>query len=496
MRIVSLQSENIKRLTCVHITPKGDLVQITGKNGNGKTSVLDSIWWALAGAKHIQAEPIRKGQAKAKITLVLGDPASADPKKRQELTVTRTFTRKQAVDKDSGEISDDGYTTSIKVLNAEGWEPAGGAQGTLNKLLGSLTFDPLEFERMKPREQFDAVKGFVSDFDFDENEGLSNADRERRTVVNRLAGEARASASMIAVAADTPTEPVDTVALTDKLQLASQHNATIETRKVNRDNAAEKVKEHRANAAAVSVKRDVELAKIVDTANAEVKELEQQITALQSRIESKTQQLAVDTAAKNKELDDEVNQLIVAADELQAKLDTADPLPEVIDVVAARAELDAAVATNKNVELLETKLKHTTVAVNYEKESEELTNRIALRLKLKNEAIAKAKLPIAGLGFDDGFITLKGLPFEQASDAERLRAAVAIASALSPQLRVIRVREASRLDDDGMELLAQIAAENDIQIWAERVSSDGVTGFVLEDGHLKQAEELKETAAA
>ena len=38
MKIVRLTAENIKRLVAVEITPDGNVVQITGKNGAGKTS--------------------------------------------------------------------------------------------------------------------------------------------------------------------------------------------------------------------------------------------------------------------------------------------------------------------------------------------------------------------------------------------------------------------------------------------------------------------------
>ena len=58
MKIVSLQAENIKKLVAVEIKPDGNMVQITGKNGHGKTSVLDAIWWALAGLSNVQAVPI------------------------------------------------------------------------------------------------------------------------------------------------------------------------------------------------------------------------------------------------------------------------------------------------------------------------------------------------------------------------------------------------------------------------------------------------------
>src|SRR3989304_7739112 len=81
MKILKLTAENVKKLRAVEITPTGELVEITGRNGAGKSSVLDAIWWALAGTKHIQAVPIRKGATKARIRLDLG-----------ELIVERGFT--------------------------------------------------------------------------------------------------------------------------------------------------------------------------------------------------------------------------------------------------------------------------------------------------------------------------------------------------------------------------------------------------------------------
>ena len=80
---------------------------------------------------------------------------------------------------------------------------------------------------------------------------------------------------------------------------------------------------------------------------------------------------------------------------------------------------------------------------------------------------------------------MNGVPFDQASDAEQLRVSTQIAIALNPQLRVIRIRDGSLLDDDAMKQLAEIADKNDFQIWIERVRSDDKVGFVIEDGHVK-----------
>ena len=72
MKIIRLQAENFKRLKAVSNTPEGNIVQISGKNGQGKSSVLDSIWPALGGAEVLPKKPIREGAEDATIRLDLG----------------------------------------------------------------------------------------------------------------------------------------------------------------------------------------------------------------------------------------------------------------------------------------------------------------------------------------------------------------------------------------------------------------------------------------
>lgn len=81
-------------------------------------------------------------------------------------------------------------------------------------------------------------------------------------------------------------------------------------------------------------------------------------------------------------------------------------------------------------------------------------------------------------------VNLEGVPFGQASDAEQLRASIAIAMASNSKLRVIRVRDGSLLDADSMALLSDMADKKDFQVWIERVG-EGATGFIIEDGHVK-----------
>ena len=62
VKINSLQAENVKRIRAVKLEPTANgLTIIGGKNNQGKTSVLDSIAWALGGNKFRPSQPARDG---------------------------------------------------------------------------------------------------------------------------------------------------------------------------------------------------------------------------------------------------------------------------------------------------------------------------------------------------------------------------------------------------------------------------------------------------
>ena len=70
-KIVELSVEAVKRITAAHINPDGSLVIIGGRNAQGKSSVLDSIAYALGGKKLIPSEPLRRGEKKGKVSVKL-----------------------------------------------------------------------------------------------------------------------------------------------------------------------------------------------------------------------------------------------------------------------------------------------------------------------------------------------------------------------------------------------------------------------------------------
>jgi hypothetical protein len=188
MKIMSLTAENIKKLKAIEIKPDSNIVQITGRNAQGKTSVLDCIWYALGGKDAIDVKPIRNGQEKAIIKIDI-----------DEFVVTRTFKDK------NGET-----TTSLSIENKQGLKYPS-PQSMLDSIIGKLTFDPLAFSRMKPRDQFDKLKEIAEiDFDFEEYTHNEKQIYNERTAFNKEIKQLETEINSIVINEKLGKLPVDT----------------------------------------------------------------------------------------------------------------------------------------------------------------------------------------------------------------------------------------------------------------------------------------------
>lgn len=456
MKIVRLTAENIKKLRAVEITPAGEIVNISGKNGAGKTSVLDSIWWALAGADAIQGEPIRKGETKARIRLELG-----------ELTVERRF-------------NDKGSTLTVESADGARFPSP---QKMLDALLGELSFDPLAFARMEPRKQFNELRRVAKlDVDIDTLNAQNASDFSKRTDINREAKAKRAQADGIVVPAEVKGEPVDEAALVDALQKAGEVNAEIEARKGRRDAAQQTIDQRKREA-----DRLTETAKQTRTDGDEVYKEAGRLAqeAYDKAIRDATAALTKTLAAAD-QFERDAKKAADEASLLEKKLAEAPALPEPHDVTALRQKIDTAKVTNIAIASRKAALERRTAltkdAVALEAKSRELTQAIEARETAKSQAIKSAAMPVAGLGFGEGHVTYNGIPFDQASSAEQLRVSMAIAMAANPKLRVIRIVDGSLLDEDSLAAIGEMAKADDFQVWIETVSSSGQVGVVIDDG--------------
>jgi len=88
--ITSIHIENVKRVKALRLEPTGKgLTVVGGRNGQGKTSVLDAVAWALGGAKFAPSDPQREGSmSNPAIALTLSNGLKVERKGRKSsLTV-------------------------------------------------------------------------------------------------------------------------------------------------------------------------------------------------------------------------------------------------------------------------------------------------------------------------------------------------------------------------------------------------------------------------
>ncbi len=425
MRIIQLQAENFKRLKAVDIKPNGDVVNISGRNGQGKSSIIDAMWAALGGVENMPAEPVRKGSEKAIIRLDLGD-----------YIVTRKMTQKDG----------EPFTTTLVVETPDGMK-ASKPQALLNGLLGKFSLDPMAFIRMSPKEQFDALKFLVPGLDLDDIKKKDVHDYELRTVENRKAKEARAAAGAID-AKDKPAVRVDTAQITADIGRASEHNQAIAERKTRREQAASQV---------------VSADKAIANLRGQINTWTDLILDAETQIESH-QKIANETQAK-----------LLAAPTLPEPLDTAKLAQALADANAANAEAEK---QERRDELLQTATRH-------EKAAEALTEAIEAREEHKRTAIAAAKFPVEGLSLGEESVLIDGVPFGQAATSQKIKTSVSLAMAMNPDIRVIRIEEGSLLDSDALKVIADMAKGSDFQVWVESVSDGTGSGIIIEDGQIK-----------
>lgn len=409
MKIIQLQAENIKKLVAVEITPSGNIVTISGKNGAGKTSVLDSIWWALGGAENIQGQPIRKGQESGVIRLNLG-----------ELAVERRFT-------------ENGSTLYVESADGARFKSP---QAVLDKLVGSLSFDPLAFMRMDKKKQFETLRDLTG-VDLSDLEKDRTDIAERGRIVKQDIKRLDAQIDALVVPEGAPETEISATELLSGIQAAMERNRQNDARR-----------------------------QALGFEKAAIKKLDDEINEIRIRLNQKEDeyQKRIRDAGLNGEI------VAAMADEdvtaMQAKLS---------DIETHNA---AARTRNQNEKLTSDR----------DMKKQELAGMEAAITAIDMERITRitdAKFPLSGLGFGEGVVMYNGMPLDQSSSAEQLRVSLAMAMSLNPKLRVVRITDGSLLDSESMKVIEQMADSEDFQVWLEIVSEDGKVGIEIADGEVK-----------
>ena len=314
VKINRLEIENVKRVKAVRLSPSAKgLTIIGGKNGQGKTSVLDAIAWALGGKKFEPTQAHREG-------------SMTDPKLHVELSNGLIVER-------------GGKNGTLKVLDPNG---AKGGQKLLDAFIDELALDLPKF-----MEASDTEKGKILLQIIGVGDKLAEMDREeatlynRRTEIGRIAEQKKKFAAEMTYYPDVPKEPVSASELIRQQQEILKKNAENQRLRENAESlqaeltAAEKTLRD-AQSRVEDLTKKVKIARkcAKDLHDESTEELEQNIAdvdALNVKIRANLdrEKAELDAETYSKQYDSLTQEIEDVRDSRKALLDSAElPLPE------------------------------------------------------------------------------------------------------------------------------------------------------------------------
>jgi recombinational DNA repair ATPase RecF len=455
--IVKLVSKNYKCLKAITVVPNGPTVTINGPNGSGKTSCLDSIVAILSGK--ICDRPIRQGSSKAEIECEFGD-----------------FKARLSITEKGG--------PSLRVWSKSGVEIAG-PRTFLKDHSNEILLDPVGFMRLGEtpdgrRKQAEKLRQLVG-LDFTALNQESKQKYDERTDVNREVTTLKGKLANFPEDAAAPKEEVRVSELMGQLKAVEKQwgDTAAAAREHNRQNEQVKARWELTAARQVSANEAI---KICDS---EIHSLVVEIARLQKELLDKKESRGAMVAHLA-----EVSEALVARekevaalvykdlDEIAAEADKAkEPIREQI---TKADELNQRVRTNRRRKEL---LDDISVA---QTKSDALSARLGEIEQDRQKQLASVKYPIEGLSFDDSGILLNGLPLNQGSQAQQIKAVVAMGLAFKPKIPVILVKDASILDQDSLKEMAEMAAKAEGQVWLETIESEDPSAIEIVDGSIRE----------
>lgn len=454
MKIISYEAHNVLGVKNIRFDMEGrHLFLVGGKNFQGKTSALTALVMTLCGksgmgTKDYPAIALRDGEKKGKVTIEL--TGSADLHENTGLTAELTLRRKS-----SGVIVEE-----FRLLDSTG-EEAPEPRKTLQRLFQLKAFDPLEFERMKPKEKASCVSQMLG-------LDLSKYDKEHKTVFEDRTICARDGKKLVAQLEgsvkhkDAPKEEVkvaDLMAEVDKLQEENKSRANMEK-------LADDLK-----------LRQTDLAEDGEIVLKEIAALQESLKKKQGELEAIKDQIGVSEKAEKD-----------ARKKVEALPDRTP------DIVAVKQNITAADETNRKVR---ENIAYDKLAKEV-KDSRDQWKKLDDRLKdiadERAEEVSNADWPIPGMELQEDGLVWNGLPFEQASTSQRIMASVAVGMRLNPELKLLVCEHGSDLDLDTLSALDAVLKEHDFQMICEVVTKskedEDRCAVVIADGEVVGAESL------
>lgn len=429
MKITKITIHNFLKLKDVEFNPSQTNV-ITGKNKQGKTSILKAIKTALTGDADSTA--IRIGEAKAEITLEVGD-----------LDIKRTITEKGS---------------KLEITNKEGMKMPG-PQTYLAGLIGTFSFNPIEFFEKKPVERkkylLNAIKlnitpeelgaytgELVNGLDYSAHalEVVEQARKyyyDKRTVAN---AESTKKQKALQDLTSTIPEDFDPKKVTEE-QITALRNV------IEEEGAERQRKESDEKLRAALENQEKDIASQIAALVIRQKEVQTQILGLVENKYIMSDDISFDAAKATLATLESQRELAFAAkraDEVRGELDLAIREADKLDAIVKR-----------------------------------------LTKEVPEDLIKKANLPIPNLTIIGDDIFVNGVNIDNLSSSEQMRLGLQVVRALNGEFKVVCVDGLELLDAESFEFFLNEVKDDDFQYFVTRVDGNTPHSIIVEDGEIK-----------
>lgn len=466
MKATKIKIKNLFGITETELD--GRSVEITGTNGTGKTSVIDSIRYALTNGSS-RDYVIHKGEKEGEIIIETDTGIYINRKKRTE----------QADYK------------SVKDCGKEVSSP----ENFLKQLFTPLQLDPVAFTQMTKKEQNRAILDLIEfpwdlnwireqfgeipqGIDYSQNilQVLSDIQSENgdyfksRQDINR---DIRNEKAFIGdIAKDIPEhfnaaewESFDLAEAYKKISAAKEMNSRIQRAKVFRDSYDNKIRGFQGEKESAVAAEKLAVSNQREAILKSIERMKAEIAAGESKLASLDGILADKIALAESRYNENVARLdsdIKVADEYADKIpvETA-PLEE----QAAHAEqMKKYINEYNRMRNMQEEVKELTAA------SDKLTAKIELARSLPGKILETASIPIEGFTVENGIPLIHGLPVSNLSEGEQLELCVDVALSKPNNLQIILIDGAEKLSAENREKLYNKCREKGVQFIATRTT--------------------------
>lgn len=423
VKITSFEAENVKRVKTVALEPtQNGLTVIGGGNGQGKTSILDAISWALGGDRFKPSTPKREGSV-------------TDPYLHVELSNGIVVERK-------------GKDSTLKVLDPEGRKSG---QILLNDLLESLALNLPKFLSKNDKEKAEILLRIIGVGD--ELASLDAQEQklyQQRTSIGQYERQKRGAAEEMTLWPNVPDEPISASELIQEQQAILLRNAENQKK---RDQV-------------YSLKKQKE--ELLDR----IGRISNEIAAKQDEIKKLEQEKAQTVLTFNETVADFVTAQ-KAAEQLQ------DESTEAIE--KSLTDIDATNAKIRENAAREAAIKE---ADELKGQYDELSQQLDTVRNARVRLLDGADLPLPELGVESGVLTYKGKAWDCMSSSEQLRVSTAIVRRLKPECGFVLVDKLEQFDTQTLADFGSWAESEGLQVIGTRVSTGDECSIIIEDGRV------------